>query len=1098
MSRLILTQITIKKERSISSTTWYYLLQPSSASAPSSTNYGDPPPVYSDTGYSGWSTIEPNYTAGSTSVLYVMVKTSYSDGTYSYSTPTVSSSYEASKQAYQKALDAESDINGLIDLGLDKGYIWYNSTQKAASGSIPVYPVGSYVAGGLSGTTFNTENSNTYGLNTWVSEGGIKMRYNAINLASLTTSALEFYYPSTSTQGVPAIKLGVSNNETSLTFYGFSTTAYSNESMKLTGSGITLSQGGIQAGTFANQSSSNRFIYLSTKDYGTSITIGNGTKSTWRAIIGTKFGVDNEGNLYASNANITGAIVATSLDLTTNNVKIGSGSINGLASVATSGSYNDLSNKPTIPSLTGYIYEDGTVGSTPADGATGFVVSSAGVLQASNAIVYGSIYASKGYIGGWQIGTDGNKTLHNGNANASPTIGSGTIILSKGLTSSTSVAGSTGEKTWTFVAGTNFGVTTNGVLYAAGGGTLGAFTVDNDYIQSTKDGYNMGIGNTTNWAFWAGWQAGVGAPFQVKQNGELTATSAHITGEITATSGGIGGFAIDSTSIHTSNVAVTSNADNSIALSSTDFTRTINSTSRSGLRFAIGDKFGITGDGVLYTSGANITNINAGNISTGDIAAARIQTNLISAIDAKVSDISALSATLGGFQVDSTAIHTNGVAITSNADNSISLSSVDFTRTINGTSRAGLRFAIGDKFGVTGDGAIYASGADITGTIKATSFEAWKSDTKRAEVTTDGLLLYDETSTLISTFGSETLLGAQSGGILTASGIKLKSSELSFYDLNADEAFFVKDVGDVSLKPDSNLIYQGTTATSSTMNLTVSSSIVSSNAVNVMPIQVKICYTENYRIGGNLKTSRIRYVSAELFVKQVTTQQTYKATVSAKVADTTTNYTITIVGQLNSSTNQLQLTITSTFPSSTSGVSTGYQITNAYFYKVFASPYIEESAPIVGGRTYKSTDKVISLGEVVYAPGIMTGTGGTIAFTIPLNRVFPSNYEFDRLICTLLVRCNENYLVEQQGQAATSASYDSDATFSFQNAADTNRALAVDKRDHAFYPLGGYLTVTMASGTDKYFSGGQGGNNSAIGARIGNAILILKETQPTS
>ena len=100
---------------------------------------------------------------------------------------------------------------------------------------------------------------------------------------------------------------------------------------------------------------------------------------------------------------------------------------------------------------------------------------------------------------------------------------------------------------WREVIGSNFGVDAAGNLYAnnarisgvidaLAGGTIGAFTLDSDYIQSTKDGYNMGIGNTTNWAFWAGWQSGTGAPFQVKQDGSLIAKSANITGEITATS----------------------------------------------------------------------------------------------------------------------------------------------------------------------------------------------------------------------------------------------------------------------------------------------------------------------------------------------------------------------------------------------------------------------------------------------------------------------------------------------------------------------------------------------------------------------------------
>ena len=155
--------------------------------------------------------------------------------------------------------------------------------------------------------------------------------------------------------------------------------------------------------------------------------------------------------------------------------------------------------------------------------------------------------------------------------------------------------------------------------------------------------------------------------------GVITAKGVNLTGQITATSGTIGGASIT--------------------------------------------------NGTLIIGNANINDINASKINAGDIAAARIETNLISAINAKVSDLSALTATIGGFQIDSSSIHTNNIAVTSNADNSIALSSTDFTRTINSTSRTGLRFAIGDKFGVTGDGIVYASDVDLTGKITATQGE---------------------------------------------------------------------------------------------------------------------------------------------------------------------------------------------------------------------------------------------------------------------------------------------------------------------------------------------------------------------------------------
>lgn len=104
------------------------------------------------------------------------------------------------------------------------------------------------------------------------------------------------------------------------------------------------------------------------------------------------FSVTSSGKLICEDAEITGDIVANSLTLGSG-VTIPSGSVSGLDDV--------IEGK-----LTGYIYEDGTVGSTPAEGATGFVVSRDGLLQASNAIIYGTIYASQGVIGGLVLGSE--------------------------------------------------------------------------------------------------------------------------------------------------------------------------------------------------------------------------------------------------------------------------------------------------------------------------------------------------------------------------------------------------------------------------------------------------------------------------------------------------------------------------------------------------------------------------------------------------------------------------------------------------------------------------------------------------------------------
>ena len=113
-------------------------------------------------------------------------------------------------------------------------------------------------------------------------------------------------------------------------------------------------------------------------------------------------GVDNNGN-----ATFAGDIYATSLTLG-KDVKINTSSIDGIDAYATKNSLNV------------YIEKDGTLGTLPPDGATdggayqGFKVSTDGLLTASNALIYGSVYATNGRfageissasgdIGGWNI-----------------------------------------------------------------------------------------------------------------------------------------------------------------------------------------------------------------------------------------------------------------------------------------------------------------------------------------------------------------------------------------------------------------------------------------------------------------------------------------------------------------------------------------------------------------------------------------------------------------------------------------------------------------------------------------------------------------------
>lgn len=118
---------------------------------------------------------------------------------------------------------------------------------------------------------------------------------------------------------------------------------------------------------------------------------------------GNVLSFDEDGNLI-----IVGDITARSFTLL-DNVTIDSSHVSGLSDIATSGKYDDLSNKPDLSIyaksdvLDIYIQKDGIIGNTPSNNSTGFTVSKQGLLQASNAIIYGTLYSSYGKIGGWNI-----------------------------------------------------------------------------------------------------------------------------------------------------------------------------------------------------------------------------------------------------------------------------------------------------------------------------------------------------------------------------------------------------------------------------------------------------------------------------------------------------------------------------------------------------------------------------------------------------------------------------------------------------------------------------------------------------------------------
>lgn len=290
--------------------------------------------TFSGTGEVGWSTTYPTWISGyQIWIRQVRIKEGINNP--EYGTPYIDTAVNQINNNY-------------INLNNKIKKVWSNST-------------GSYMASGIGNNDVDENNISTYGYNSKSTTTGISFNYNAIPLIEMGIldngdfNGIKLYSP---------VLTGsiITNNRLDAT---------------LTSEGLKLLRGGIVGGSFDNQGADNHFVYLSTEDYPlrefiltedqaidntktyyqfdsnsqtyieveepnvseintyyelteAGIPINNYTPTkgddnlgtisnpAWRQVIGTKFGVDSEGNLYASGANINGAITATSLTIQSN------------------------------------------------------------------------------------------------------------------------------------------------------------------------------------------------------------------------------------------------------------------------------------------------------------------------------------------------------------------------------------------------------------------------------------------------------------------------------------------------------------------------------------------------------------------------------------------------------------------------------------------------------------------------------------------------------------------------------------------------------------------------------------------------------------
>lgn len=162
-------------------------------------------------------------------------------------------------------------------------------------------------------------------------------------------------------------------------------------------------------------------------------------------------------------------------------------------------------------------------------------------LYSDNAFLKGTIIATSGTIGGFTLSTD---SIQNG------TFGQdGSVMMCLGSNNSASIGGSGNINGWTFTAGSKFGVTKNGAMYATSG-KIGKYTITDSCLTTGGGSVCTGMGG--NQAFWAGSDSSNDAPFHVSYDGSLYASKANISGVINSTDGNIGGWKISSNKIESS------------------------------------------------------------------------------------------------------------------------------------------------------------------------------------------------------------------------------------------------------------------------------------------------------------------------------------------------------------------------------------------------------------------------------------------------------------------------------------------------------------------------------------------------------------------
>ena len=397
-----------------------------------------------------------------------------------------------------------------------------------------------------------------------------------------------------------------SSNSSSLTLTSKALEAMTNQFIVKSPDGkrVIISQGKITADALQ----SNNYVapgYNSVyAQAGTYYNLSDGSITSKNFVVDRYGNVNLKGTVYATGGSFTGDIVANSLTLGSN-VTIPESNVAGSSS---------------------YIKKDVTLGYV-SQGYNGFQVSSNGLLKASNAIIYGTVYASSGSFSGTVYASSGSftGTVY---ANAG-TIGGCTISGNRLQVPSANI---TGQLTSSQIASNSI---TSDKIYS---GAITTAKLSTDAIKSQNysapgyydDGYAQqgSYLNLSNGSFTSK-NLVIDNYGNLKLKGNVTATSGSFTGSVYADSGVIGGCSIQNGTLKVPAANITGNLSASQITVGYNNLQTQLNTMTNNISSATSTANSASSTASSALSTANTANSNASNALNKATDAAKTATNFV-------------------------------------------------------------------------------------------------------------------------------------------------------------------------------------------------------------------------------------------------------------------------------------------------------------------------------------------------------------------------------------------------------------------------------------------------------------------------------------